>query len=159
MCLCKLKYISPERAFTVFLLVMMSAKLVSSVLHTHTHTNIQICVHETHLHCNDCAQMRDRRSVGLAGRYSKFCSVSSAVLCCSELSVVTLNYLTDSSHLWGNPTDSPLCSTSLRIGRRVAGALLLEIIWQRNLAAVALAHGLYLVQRLLLQMKPIIAAE
>lgn len=99
-------------------------------------------------------------SVGLGScviHYHKLCSVS--VLHCSELSMAALNYLRDSSHLWGNPTDSPLCPTCSRRGRRVAGALLPEITWQRNLAAAVLAPGWYLVQRLLLQMEPVIATE
>lgn len=73
--------------------------------------------------------------------------------------MAALNYLRDSSHLWGNPTDSPLCPTCSRRGRRVAGALLPEITWQRNLAAVVSAPGWYLVQRLLLQTEPVIATE
>lgn len=36
---------------------------------------------------------------------------------------------------------------SQRRGRRVAGALLPEITWQRNLAVVALAQGCYLETR------------
>lgn len=44
----------------------------------------------------------------MAGRYStiSFALVSAHAVHCSKLSVVALNYLRDSNHLWGNPTVS-----------------------------------------------------
>lgn len=125
----------------------------------HTHREM----YETLLLCSKHRTVEgNRRSVGIESwliQYHKLCSVNASVLHCSELSVAALNYLRDSSHLWGNPTDSPLCPMSPRRGRRVAGPPLPEITWQGNLAVAALVHGCYLVQRLRLQMKLVLAAE